>query len=912
MLVRIYVDASKVKDLPHGLDIASSKIGKWIDVVTDEEELNAIRGKGFITEILLDDVNAYHRKMQAQYHYYQEFVDSLTNIAVQHPEIAKLDTIGTSYEGREILCLKISDNVNMDEDEPELLFMGLHHAREWPTLEICLFYADTLTRAYGTDSQITEIVNSREIWIVPCINPDGYVYCHDQGIDWRKNRRPVPGGIGIDLNRNYDGSCNGDPWGEWGSITGWATSHNPSTSTYCGPCPFSESETQAIRDLVLSHNFVFTVSYHTYGEEILWPWGYIFDLAPDADILSELGERMASEITRQSGYGTYDPHQSVGLYPTTGDTDDWVYGYDLYVAGKNTLPYTVETCNQFHPPASELAQVIRENFDGALYLCEVVGTVATIMIPRVMPPSIKIIDYDSTGNYTICWSQKNPASNPNHYQLDELMNLSIVTDDADSLNPCWNFNGFDTSSARYHSPNHSYYSVTQSANDVISMTTSWPVPISLGDSLTFWCWYNIKARSDYAYVEVSTDSREWQILGSFNGSSGWVRKAYTLEDYVGGSIFIKFRYVTNGGYPGEGFYVDDIYPIGCFDSIFILSASIEDTFYTIACKPSGVYYYRVRGYNSQGWGDFSQLKDMVVENPSYTIFGKVGLSNNPTDSSGSVVTVEGTSYFDSTDVHGVYQLDIPSCTYDIIASHEGYISDTLLIVSIVSDTTFNFTLTKIIHDVGVDSIIQPPDTVFADSLYSPTVAVANYGNIEEEFKVICYIDTSIFKSKNLSIYAESTEITLSPEAESIITFPAWQAPQWFDTLYISVYTELPADEDSSNNWKSKMLINQKVGIDELSQNVPSSLILSQITPNPALQRVDVKYTLPEDSKVRLEIYDITGSSIAILVNELQKAGYHRVLWNGTDLSGKKVPSGVYFCLLKAKDGTRKTKFVYLR
>ncbi|HID94255.1 MAG TPA: hypothetical protein EYP60_09200, partial [bacterium (Candidatus Stahlbacteria)] len=172
MLVRVYVDAQRVKNLPHGLDEAGCKRGEWIDVVVDEEELNRIRGKGFMTRILLEDVDAYHRKMQGQYHNYQEFVDSLTNIAVQHPEIAKLDTIGISYEGREILCLKISDNVNIDEDEPELLFMGLHHAREWPTLEICLFYADTLARAYGVDSQITEIVDSREIWIVPCVNPD--------------------------------------------------------------------------------------------------------------------------------------------------------------------------------------------------------------------------------------------------------------------------------------------------------------------------------------------------------------------------------------------------------------------------------------------------------------------------------------------------------------------------------------------------------------------------------------------------------------------------------------------------------------------------------------------------------------------------------------------------------------------
>jgi len=873
MLVRIYVNVNKTKDLPRGLDIVGRKSSNWIDVVTDEEELNTIRGRGFTTETLIEDVNTYHRKMRGQYHNYQKFVDSLTNIALQHPDIVNLDTIGMSYEGREILSVKISDNVNIDEDEPELLFMGLHHAREWPTLEICLFYADTLARAYGVDSTITEILDSREIWIVPCINPDGYVYCHDQGNDWRKNRRPISGGIGIDLNRNYDGTCNGDPWGEWGSITGWATSHDPWDETFCGPYPFSENETQAIRDLVLSHDFIFTVSYHTYGEEILWPWGYTLDLAPDAAILSDMGEMMASKIARQSGDGTYDPHQSAGLYPTTGD--------------------------------------------GALYLCEIASTVASTVPPRVIPPGVKIINYDSTVNYTICWSQKNPAANPIQYQLDELTNFSILTDDVESLNLYWDFDGFSISSVRSYSSNNSYYSVTQSSYDVVSMTTIWPVPISVGDSLTFWCWYDIKSNKGYAYAEVSTDGREWQILNSldpFNGSSGgWVRKTYTLEDYVGGSIFIKFRYVTNGNNPGEGFYVDDVYPIAYFDSVSTLSTSIEDTCYNIAHKPSGTYYYRASGYNSRGWGDFSQLKGVEVENPVYTIYGKVGLTDNPADSSGSVVTLEGTSYFDSTDTHGIYQLtDIPSGIYNLVASHEEYSSDTLLDVSIISDTIFNFTLTKVIHDVSIDSIIRPPETVFTDSLYSPTIAVANYGNMEEQFNVICYIDTNIFLSESLSIYAESTEIFLSPEAESIVTLPAWQVPEWSDTLYLFAHADLSTDKNLSNNWKIKMLINQKVGINELIQNAPSSLALPEITPNPSLQIVDVKYALPEASKVKLEIYDITGRTITTLINETQQAGYYKALWYGVDLSGNKVPSGIYFCLLKTNDGTRKTKFIYLR
>lgn len=196
MLVRVYGELPKVR----GLDIVSIKPGQWIDIIMKPEELSLISTTKF--DILLDDVEAFERKMKGEYHDYNDFVDSLIQISTNHPAIAQLDTIGISYENRPILGLKISDNVTHDEDEPELFFMGLHHAREWPTLEICLFYADTLTRAYDWDDHITEIVDSREIWIVPCLNPDGYIYCHDQGNDWRKNRRYFPeyGTYGVDLN----------------------------------------------------------------------------------------------------------------------------------------------------------------------------------------------------------------------------------------------------------------------------------------------------------------------------------------------------------------------------------------------------------------------------------------------------------------------------------------------------------------------------------------------------------------------------------------------------------------------------------------------------------------------------------------------------------------------------------------
>lgn len=633
LLVRVYTDdLTRANSLFKSLDIAGFKRGEWFDLVTTGEGLSKLRSLGWRTEVILPDIEEYTHQVKGEYHTYDQVVDSLEALAINHPDIASLDSLGYTYEGREILVLKLSDNVEVEEDEPELLFIGLHHAREWPALEIPLFFVDTLIRGYGSDSHITEIVNERQIWILPCLNPDGYYYCYDLGHDWRKNRRPVPGGIGIDLNRNYDGSCNGDPRGEWGTIPCWSTTHDPDYGVYVGTAPFSEAETQAVRDLVAAHNFVFTVSYHTYAECVMWPWGYSIGVqVPDNDLISSIGQEMAFRITKQSGSGTYDAFQSAGpgMYPATGDTDDWVYGFMLFVAGGNSLPYTVEACNEFHPPQSYLDQVVRENFDGALYLCDVADSVAGLLTPMVMPPMMASPDSIIDGSYTLRWSPQNPSAGADRYQLDELSSLSVFTDYGEEWGDLlWNWNGFTRSTSRSHSLPHSYYSTTHLGNDVTTMTTKEPLPVFSEDSLSFWCWYNIEESYDYAYVEISTNGRQWHILDQFTGDhQSWTKKSYSLEEYVNGSIFLRFRYITDDWQEEEGFYVDDIHPVAYFAHIDTLSDAITDTFYQVEGKPAGSYYYWVKGHNqARGWGDFSQLKPIEV---SVGIRGQIASSGLP-------------------------------------------------------------------------------------------------------------------------------------------------------------------------------------------------------------------------------------------------------------------------------------------
>jgi carboxypeptidase T len=614
MLVRVYGDPG---DLPRGLDVAGAKRFEWVDAVVNAAQLSELQREGRRIDVLIDDIEAHKSMITGVYHGLQEVMDSLAAIATNHPEIARLDTLPfITHEGRVLLALKISDNVNIEEDEVELFFTGLHHAREWPTINVTLFLADTLTGAYGIDPHITDVVDSRQIWVMPCVNPDGYFYCYDQGHDWRKNRTYFPqyGTRGVDPNRNYDGACNGSPLGQWGSNRG-QTSRYPDTEIYDGPSPASEAEIKATNYLINEHDFVFSVNYHTYGEMVIWPWAYTsLEQVPDDELLIHVGEEMASRITQQDGSGVYDAFQSSGpgMYETSGDAADWSYGYTFYEKGSNLLPYTVETCQSFHPNEAVLDQVVRENFDAVIYLCDVADSVRNAMVPYVLPPVVAPLDTISPPDFDIVWTERNPLANAEMYELEERMGFLTVVDSAESGTGLWDMQGFSISSARVHDGTYSFYSsLGGGASDTaVAMTTKHPLPVKAGDSLTFWYYANIEDLWDYAYVEVSRDGMAWDILEFFTGTKGWDRLAYSLEGYVGGSVFFRFRYAKDDMDPGsyEGIYIDAVSPVATFDSVGIVSSAISDTFWSFVGKDPGEYWYRVKGYNTaRDWGHFGQL-----------------------------------------------------------------------------------------------------------------------------------------------------------------------------------------------------------------------------------------------------------------------------------------------------------------
>lgn len=274
-----------------------------------------------------------------------------------------------THEGREVYWVKISDNPTQDEDEPEVLFTGLTHAREPIGMQQLLFFMYHLLENYETDSMIHKLLDTTEIYIVPCVNPDGYEQNRSTdpngGGMWRKNMRDnLDGSYGVDLNRNF-----GYMWGY--DDTG--SSPFPSDLTYRGPSAFSEPETQMLRDFCAVHTIKIALNYHSYGNWFLYPWGYITDTTPDNQVFYNYGETMTAENNYADGPA------SVMLYNTNGDSNDWMYGDQttkplIY----SFVPEVGNGSDGFWPTTARIIPLCQENVLANFLTCYYAGWYAKV------------------------------------------------------------------------------------------------------------------------------------------------------------------------------------------------------------------------------------------------------------------------------------------------------------------------------------------------------------------------------------------------------------------------------------------------------------------------------------------------------------------------------------------------------
>ena len=354
---------------------------QFVDVIVTSVEGDSLERLGFKTEVLIDDIDTYTLDLVRQgyfepFHSYEEMVEAIQAAEAAHPDIVRIHDIGDGWDkirgwaDRDIWAVKISDNVDTEEtDEPEVLYIACHHGSEIMGVEILLSFMDYLLDRYGSDSEVTLLVDSRQLWLVPILNPDGHALTFS-GVGWRKNKRDNDGdGIfdtsidGVDLNRNY-----GYMWG----IDDAGSSPNFSAWNHRGPYAFSEPESRAIRDLANAHRFIISLSYHSCGSLWLYSWQYTRENTPDHDTFVHLASNCVA-------YNGYTPMPQWAWYLVNGGSEDWLYGEQT--TKEKTYAFTVEvTCgadSYTYPDNPLVGRIIEDNLGPNLYVAKAAGQYIT-------------------------------------------------------------------------------------------------------------------------------------------------------------------------------------------------------------------------------------------------------------------------------------------------------------------------------------------------------------------------------------------------------------------------------------------------------------------------------------------------------------------------------------------------------
>lgn len=296
------------------------------------------------------------------FHTGQEIADELAALQSAYPRLARVVPVGWSLENRPVLALKVSDNPDADEGEPAVLFLGGHHAREWISIEVPFLFGRRLCETYASDPVVRRLVDAAEIWIVPMVNPDGHDFSVQVYRYWRKNRRAnADGTFGVDINRNY-----GKAWG----LDDIGSSPEPVAEDYRGAAAFSEPETRAVRDLILSREFAALISYHSYSQNIMYPWGFTDQPAARQAVLSGLADRLSGLMASVNGRA-YETGQAGGLlYLTNGDTVDWAYAAAGMIGFTIELPPVDYLGGGFFNGENDIAPIFEENLPAMIELVD--------------------------------------------------------------------------------------------------------------------------------------------------------------------------------------------------------------------------------------------------------------------------------------------------------------------------------------------------------------------------------------------------------------------------------------------------------------------------------------------------------------------------------------------------------------
>ena len=627
-------DVRRIENAGLFIDHAITKPGLYSEVWLSQEEIELLKASGVPYQVTIDDWQTYYdnqpkmneEQMQRQMHEsnpditinhsifgtmggymtYDTVVSRLDQMRAEYPNlISQKFSIGTTYEGRTMWAVRITNGPNAPTGRPEVMYHALIHAREPESMETQFYYFYWLFENANTDPIARYILNNREIYWVPVYNADGYVYNQttnpNGGGMWRVNRHNTGSNCGYtDINRNYG------LYAYWNSSNGGSGTNQceGGLGTYRGPSPFSEIETQNMMNFVNSRHFNAIFGAHTYGNYLIKPWAWSDPaVTPDDNKFSQF---LADMKAFNPVYTTGTPSQTVGYF-VRGGADDWYYN-DSTHAGHHIFGITPETGTSFWPAQAQIIPLaqgmfmnnqymsliagpyvnpLSRTFNQATYTPGAAGNFKVVFRNKgVMDAANVHVNFTSaSSNITIPVTQYNRASLPSFASDSATFNFTIA---AGALNNCaitcnlvikldtttiytvpayvlvgtgsvafgdnaeagignWTPSGnWALNTAQSHSPTHSFAEAPYPNNADASLTLTTPVNLSASPvcMLYFWQRYDVENTFDFCNVEVSSDNgTSWQNVASFTGTNlTWTQQIIDITNYANGSSQTKVRF----------------------------------------------------------------------------------------------------------------------------------------------------------------------------------------------------------------------------------------------------------------------------------------------------------------------------------------------------------------------------------
>gem|GEM_PF-776435 len=951
LLVRVAVDSEyQVRPLQEmGLDIVGGVRNESVELICFPEELARIRSLGYYAEVLIEDMEQhyaaqYEGDSMGPYHTYDEAVAHMDSIHALYPNITTAKfSIGQSIQGREQWVIKVSDNPTMDEDEPEVLFDGLTHAREPIGLETCLTLLNQLCAGYGSNPTITNLVNNREIFLLPVVNPDGYVYNQQTnpngGGMWRKNRRLNAGGsYGVDLNRNF-----GFNWG-YNNI---GSSPTPSSDTYRGTAPFSEPETQNLRQFCNGRNLAIAWNIHSYGGYIIYPWSIPaapWGLCPDNAALNAMGAYM--EQNWLTGYEVGTSWQV--LYEVNGDACDWMYGEQG--EKPKIMPYTPEIGASFWPVASAVPGLLNQAVPAAFYMIEQAANYVPMPVSLAYQGSV--ISDPPPGNNNGGLDPGESVTLTPTLRNNGWVNATGISAQLICSDP---YLTITTGTAAFPNLN-AHAQAASSTPYALSVSPACPLEHSVTFGLLWTC---AQSYSDTAFFTLIVGDPLYQPMGP----DAYGYYAYDIYD-ENGPVFDWIEISPRLGGPGTTlnytqddqtfpvnlpftfrYYGQDFTQISVCGNGWIAMGSTTSTDYSNSAIPDSdgppnmiapfwedltplasngstvAYHYNaaqhyfvvefdsVREYTPN---TSRETFEVVLYDPAYyptqTGDGKILFQYKRTDDlTSNTVGIE----------NGTQTVGLQVLYNGNLNSHMAPVAPerAILFTTATSVPDVQVTLTPI------GAPIQIPATGGA---FSYNASLVNQGSSPSTFNAWIgqWIPAGTWQGPLLGPLSLTLPTGANVTRQRNQYVPGTAAPGTYTYVgYVGLYSS-GVKWDSSSFTYTKLTTGDGPWVENWNNDgesfapylagaespaLPQSCTLSQNYPNPFNPLTTIGYSLPQAGFVSLKVYDLQGRTVAVLADGYRPAGAHQVAWDAAEMA-----SGVYLYVLKAGEATLSGKMVLLK